>query len=159
MTAATLAMQMMTSPDRTLSITRTFDAPRELIFRLWTDAAHARHWWGPPNYPAVVLEMDARPGGAWHGCLHGVEDGRKLWQRGIFHEVQAPERLVFTFSWDEESECGPETLVTIEFTELDGKTLMRFQQSPFQSQAERDGHQGGWNGSFDRLVEHLLHPG
>ena len=138
-----------------LSITRIFDAPRELVFRLWTDAEHVRHWWGPPAHPAAVLEMDVRPGGAWRGCLHGVEDGRKLWQRGVFQEVQAPQRLAFTFAWDEEGERGLETLITIDFTEQDGKTHMRFRQTPFQSATERDGHQVGWNGSFDRFVDYL----
>lgn len=138
-----------------LHITRSFDAPRELVFKLWTEAEHVRRWWGPPAHPAAVLEMDVRPGGAWRGCLHGVEDGRQLWQGGMFQEVKAPERLVFTFSWDEDGERGLETLVTIDFIEQDGKTQLRFHQAPFQSVAERDGHQGGWNGSFDRFVDYL----
>lgn len=138
-----------------LNITRTFDAPRELVFKLWTDPEHVRHWWGPLTCPAAILEMDVRPGGNWRGCLHRVEDGRKLWQGGVFQEVKAPERLAFTFSWDEEGERGIETLVTIDFTEQDGKTQMRFRQTPFQSVAERDGHQGGWNGSFNRLEEQI----
>lgn len=140
-----------------LSITRTFDAPRELVFRLWTDPVHVRRWWGPPSHPAAVFEMDLRPGGAWRGCLHGVADGRRLWQGGIVREVKPPERLVFTFAWDEEGERGQETVVTIDFTEHDGKTLLHFHQTPFQSANERDGHRGGWNGSFDRFVDYLHH--
>lgn len=144
--------------DRELVITRTFDAPRALVFKLWTDAGHVRRWWGPPTCPAAILEMDARAGGAWRGCLHRVEDGQPLWQGGVFREVRAPERLVFTFAWDEPGERGLETLVTIDFSEQDGKTVMHFRQTPFQSVGERDGHQGGWNGCFDRLVAYLDNP-
>jgi uncharacterized protein YndB with AHSA1/START domain len=138
-----------------LAITRIFDAPRDLVFRVWTDARHARQWWGPVDYPATHLEMDVRPGGRWRGCLQSTSDGRELWQNGVFREVAAPERLVFTFAWEENGERGLETLVTVTFTELSGKTTMTLHQAPFQSIGERDGHQGGWNSSFDRLVDYL----
>ena len=85
----------------------------------------------------------------------GTEDGRDLWMGGVFREVVAPERLVFTFAWEEEGEGGLETLITVTFAERDGKTLMTFHQTPFQSDGERDGHQGGWTSTFDRLDEHL----
>jgi uncharacterized protein YndB with AHSA1/START domain len=141
--------------DRALTITRTFDAPRALVFKLWTDPKHVRNWWGPRDYPAAHIEMDVRPGGRWRHCLHGTEDGRDLWMGGVFREVVAPERLVFTFAWEEEGERGLETLITVTFAERDGKTLMTFRQTPFQSDGERDGHQGGWTSTFDRLDEHL----
>jgi uncharacterized protein YndB with AHSA1/START domain len=99
--------------------------------------------------------MDVRPGGGWRGCLRSTEDRRELWQGGKFREVVAPERIVFTFSWDEEGERGLETLVTVTFEDHERKTQMNFHQSPFQSVEERDGHQYGWSSTFDRLVEHL----
>ena len=143
--------------ERELVITRTFDAPRALVFRLWTDPHHAKNWWGPVDYPATHLEMDVRPGGAWRGCLTAADDGRELWQHGVFREVVAPERLAFTFVWDEEGERGVETLVTVTFAEQAGKTLMTFRHAPFQSDGERDGHRGGWASTFDRLDEYLTH--
>jgi uncharacterized protein YndB with AHSA1/START domain len=74
---------------------------------------------------------------------------------GVFREVVAPERVVFTFAWDEEGERGLETLVTVTFAEEEGKTRMTFRQVPFQSIEERDGHRGGWTSSFDRLAEYV----
>ncbi len=138
-------------PAPELVMSRIFAAPRALVFRAWTDPAHAVRWWGPADFPATHLEMDVRPGGRWRGCLTGVKDGRELWQGGEFREVEAPARLVFTFSWDEEGERGQETLVTITFTEQDGGTLMDFRQAPFQSVGERDSHRHGWGSMFDRF--------
>ena len=55
--------------ERVLVITRVFDAPRELVFKLWTDPAHARHWMGPRGFTATHFEQDPRPGGAWRACV------------------------------------------------------------------------------------------
>jgi len=141
--------------ERELVITRVFDAPRELVFRMWTDPRHAMAWWGPKHHPAVHLDMDVRPGGRWRNCLRSTETGADLWHNGVFREVVAPERLVFTFVWEEEGERGMETLVTVTFEDERGKTRMTLRQAPFQSMAEREGHGEGWNSTFDRLAEHL----
>jgi uncharacterized protein YndB with AHSA1/START domain len=142
-------------PDQVLVITRVFDAPRALVFKLWTDSNHAMKWWGPRDYPATYLDMDVRRGGAWRCCLRSTETGKELWQGGVFRDVAPPDRLEFTFSRDEEGERGLETLVRVTFIEQDGKTLMTFRHAPFQSIKERDGHQGGWTSTFDRLVDYL----
>jgi len=145
--------------DRELFITRVFDAPAALLFKLWTDPGHRLKWWGPRDYPVTHMEMDVRPGGVWRGCLRAKDGGRELWQGGRFLEVEAPYRVVFTFAWEEEGERGLETMVTINFTDESGKTRMTFRQTPFQSAAERDGHGGGWSSSFDRLDDHIAqHP-
>lgn len=144
-----------TSAVSDLVITRVFDAPRELVFRMWTDATHAMQWWGPRDYPASHMEIDARPGGRWRHCLRATEGGRELWQHGVFREVVAPERLVFTFRWEEDGERGLETLVTVTFASEGPKTRVTFRHAPFQSDAERDGHRDGWTSSFDRLDEAL----
>ena len=143
--------------DGELVITRVFDAPRELVFKLWTDPRHAALWWGPRDHPATRVEMDVRPGGRWRHCLTAAEDGRELWHRGVFREVSPPERLVFTFAWEEEGERGLETVVTVTFADRGGRTLMTFRQTPFRSTTERDGHRGGWSSAFDRLDDHLAH--
>jgi uncharacterized protein YndB with AHSA1/START domain len=146
-----------TSPaqERTLTITRTFDAPRELVWRAWTEAAHFLKWWGPSNFPACDVEMHVHAGGRWRHCLKSTADGRELWHRGVFREVKAPERLVFTFAWEEEGERGIETVVTVTFKERGARTLMTLIQTPFQSDFQRDDHDGGWNSTFDRLAEEL----
>ena len=141
--------------EREFVITRRFDAPRALVFEAWTDPKHLAQWWGPRDYPAAQVKLDVRPGGAWRHCLRSTETGNDLWHRGMFREVVAPERLVFTFAWEEEGERGLETLVTVTFADEGGKTRMTLRQTPFQSDGERDGHQGGWNSTFDRLADHL----
>jgi uncharacterized protein YndB with AHSA1/START domain len=142
--------------ERVLTITRVFDASRDLVWKAWTDQEQAKHWWGPRHHPSTHVEIDARVGGKWRIRLTGVETGRELWHGGVFREVVKPERLVFTFKWDEEGERGEENLVSITFAEEGGKTRMTFQQSPFVSLEERDGHTGGWTSAFDRLDETLV---
>lgn len=139
--------------ERELVITRLIDAPRELVFEAWTQTAHLAKWFGPKHHPAISTETDPRAGGRWRAALRGIEDGRLLTLGGTFREVAAPERLVFTFAWDEEGERGLETVVTLTFADQGGKTLMTFRQAPFQSVGERDGHRGGWTSSFERLDE------
>ncbi len=143
----------LTEPE--LVIMRVFNAPRDIVWKAWTDPKYAVHWWGPKDYPATHLEMDVRPGGVWCGKLRSIADGRELTHRGVFREVTPQERLVFTFAWDEEGERGLETLVTITFADQGNKTLMTFRQIPFQSEAEREGHRGGWTSAFDRFDAQL----
>jgi uncharacterized protein YndB with AHSA1/START domain len=138
-----------------LVMTRLFDAPRELVFKAWTDPVLAKNWWGPRNYPAVHLEMDVRLGGAWRICLRSPDTGKELWQGGIFRQISPPGRLSFTFAWEEEGERGLPTFVSVTFTDEGGKTRMEFRQTPFQSAVERDGHRYGWNSTFDRLADYL----
>jgi uncharacterized protein YndB with AHSA1/START domain len=140
-----------------LVIERIFDAPRKLVWKMWTEKEHALQWGGPRDYPMVQTEADVRPGGKWRSCLRSVETGEELWQGGVYSEVVEPERLVFTFAWDEDSgqSTTHETLVTITFTEQEGKTKMTFRQTPFKSLESRDGHREGWNSSFDRLDSYL----
>ncbi len=153
MSASTSPIAKPAEPE--LVITRLFDAPRELVFEAWTDPKHLAQWWGPRDYPAAQVKLDVQPGGAWRHCLRSTETGNDLWHRGVFREVVAPERLVFTFAWEEDGERGLETVVTVTFADEDGKTRMTLRQTPFQSDGERDGHQSGWNSTFDRLAEHL----
>lgn len=153
--AAASPEQLFDPAERELVITRVFDAPRELVFKAWTDKRHAMNWWGPKHHPATQVDMDVRPGGRWRHCLRSVETGQNLWHGGVFREVVPPERLVFTFTWEEEGERGMETLVTVVFDDVGGKTQMTMRQTPFQSFGERDGHHEGWSSAFDRLAEHL----
>ncbi len=91
------------------------------------------------------------------GQDHNDVDALKhaLWQHGVFKEVREPNRLVFTFVWEEEGERGIENLVTIEFEDRGSKTQMTFRHAPFVSVGERDGHSYGWSSAFDRLDDHL----
>jgi uncharacterized protein YndB with AHSA1/START domain len=139
----------------TLIITRKFAAPRELVFKAWTTAEVVRNWWGCKEFPAGHMEMDARPGGAWRGCLR-ADDGREIWLGGKFIEIIRPERLVFTFVREAAPAIGVEpvdTRVTLTFAEDEGKTLMQFRQEFFVSAELRDDHGNGWSTSLARLDE------
>lgn len=146
-----------------LSIKRIFDAPRELVFEAFSNPEHAKQWMGPRGFAAIYVEQDVRPGGKWRACLHQTDDrlGKKypdLWQGGTFHEIVPPERVVYTFAWEGQGgQPMRETLITITFEELPGgKTQMDFHQASFDSVQQRDGHDQGWNSSFDRLADYVL---
>jgi len=137
-----------------LTITRVFDAPRQLVFQAFTDPKHAVKWLGPRHCPAVHFEADLRPGGSWRGCLRGGEGDE--WHGGVYREIVPPERLVYTFAWDNsDGKPGRETLITVTFAEHGSKTLMTFSQGVFNTDGDIEGHGEGWNSSFDRLAEYV----
>jgi uncharacterized protein YndB with AHSA1/START domain len=145
-----------------LTIYRTFDAPRALVFEAFSNPEHAKQWMGPRGFTATHFEQDARPGGKWRACLHQTGDLQgqtypDLWQGGVFKEIVPPERIVYTFAWEGQGgQPTRETLITITFTEIDdGKTQMDFHQAFFDSIGQRDGHNHGWNSTFDRLGDYI----
>jgi uncharacterized protein YndB with AHSA1/START domain len=141
--------------DYELSIIRIFDAPRDLVFAAWTDPKHMARWAGPRGFTSTDGEMDVRPGGIHRASLR-APDGTIHRVRGVYREIVAPERLVFTHAWeDENGDASPETIVTVTLAEREGKTRMMFHQAIFESKASRDGHGQGWSQSFDRLAELL----
>src|SRR5437867_1034411 len=79
--------------DESFTLTRTFDAPRELVFKVWTEAEHLKHWWGPKGMTMLVTRLDLRPGGMFHYSMR-TSDGREMWGRFIFREIVPPERIV-----------------------------------------------------------------
>lgn len=137
---------------RELRITRVFDAPRDLVFQAWTEPERLMRWWGPKGFTTSSFEMDLRPGGGWRAVMRTPE-GEEHVHYGVVREVVRPERLVFTFTWEDEPDH--EMLVTVTFTERGGKTEMALHQAPFASAESRDSHQEGWNETFDRLAEYL----
>lgn len=82
------------APKAELVLTRSFDAPRDLVFKVWTDPKHLAHWWGPHGFTTQIREMDVRPGGAWRYAMRGP-DGNEYPFDGVYVEVVEPERLVF----------------------------------------------------------------
>jgi uncharacterized protein YndB with AHSA1/START domain len=141
--------------DRELVITRTFDAPRSLVFKVWTQPEHLVRWWGPRDFTTPSCKMDVHPGGAYRTCIRSPE-GKDHWMRGVYREVVEPERLALTFAWEDEAgQPGHETLVTVTFADQDGKTRLTFRQAVFESVADRDAHQEGWSECLDRLARYL----
>ena len=141
--------------DRTLVITRVFDAPRDVVYKAWTDPESAAAWWGPKGFTLTHREIDVRPGGRWRVCMRSP-DGVDYWAQGVYREFKAPERFVYTWAWEKpEGKPGRETLVTVEFAAQGDKTKMTFRQAEFETAEDRDSHRGGWSESFDRLAEYL----
>jgi uncharacterized protein YndB with AHSA1/START domain len=129
-----------------------FDAPRDLVFKAWTEPERLAQWWGPDGFVASVVEFDMRPGGMWRACLRG-SDGTNLWQHGICHQIVPPALLVYSFIWDDDP--AHEMIVSVQFVERGLKTEMTFSQRRFKSPEQRDSHQSGWSSSFTRLTAHL----
>ena len=144
--------QKTTAPPPALVIKRTFDAPRDLVWKVWSDPDEAKQWWGPNGFSLPFVEMDQRPGGKWRAQMRGP-DGKDLWQHGVYREIVPPEKTVYTFIWDSEPE--QEMLVTVLFAARGNKTDMTFRQEGFRSTDEKAGHEDGWNQTFDRMAAYL----
>lgn len=138
--------------DLELVITRTFAAERAAVWRAWTDVEQARRWWGPKDFTVTDLALDARPGAAWHAHMRGP-DGKAYPQHGVVRDVSPPERLTFTFVWDESPD--EEMLITVTFAERDGGTEMTMRQRGLPSEESRASHADGWNECFDRLAAYV----
>lgn len=143
------------SAERELVITRDFAAPRRLVFKVWTEPEHLMRWLGPKGFTTTVLNNELRPGGAYRRHMRSPE-GADHWLQGVYREIVEPERLVFTWAWeDEHGRPGHETLVTVTFEDLDGKTRLTLRQAIFESLTARDAHQSGWSSTMERLAEYL----
>jgi uncharacterized protein YndB with AHSA1/START domain len=139
-----------------LTITRVFDAPRELVFKAFTDPKLVSQWFGPREYETTVDKMDARPGGLWR-FVQRDEKGNEFAFHGVHHDVVAPDRIVATFEF--EGVPGHVLLQTVNLEPLGQKTRL-VEQLVFQSVADRDGMvasgmQRGSDDSMDRMDEIL----
>lgn len=141
--------------ERKLTITRMFDAPCSLVFKVWTQPGHFARWLGPKDFTTTFCQMDVRLGGTYRACIRSPE-GKDHWMQGVYREIVEPERLVFTFAWeDEDTKPKHETIVTVTFVDQHGKTLLTFHQADFESVESRDSHRSGWSECFDRLEVYL----
>ena len=141
-----------------ITITRVFDAPRELVFRAWTEPERFARWFGGPGteVPPSTVSMEVRPGGAWRATMFAGPDRHEIRWKGQYLEVLEPERLVFTVS-DRPDEVYE--LVTVVLTDLgDDKTEMVFHQGgghlpPDQYPRAKQ----GWTAFFDRMAAQFAH--
>jgi uncharacterized protein YndB with AHSA1/START domain len=168
-----------TGPDKPaaaeeLHLTRTVDAPRDVLFKVWIEADHFAQWFGPHGVEVPFCKIDARPGGVLHFC-HRRSDGTEVWVKGAYREVVAPERLVFDLGFvDADGRAAPPPmfpdwplgttmLTTVTFEDLGGKTQLTVRQGFLPPEAAandvvrrvREGAQLGWGETLDRLAEHV----
>ena len=142
-----------------ITITRVFDAPRERVWKEWTEPERFSDWFGGPDWkvPLSAVSMDVTPGGSWRLSMFADTGRREIHWKGEYREVVEPERLVLTIT----DQPGDDVeLITVVLTDLgDGRTEMLFRQSGGMlspDEYERAGE--GWGGFFDRLAERLAGP-
>lgn len=148
-------------------ITRVFDAPRDLVFKAWTDPEHLMRWYAPRGCTIHFREIDLRQGGAFHSCIR-TPQGHDCWCKGVYREIVAPERIVYSLAVADEKgnlvepvEAGmdpdwpAETIVTVTLAGLGGQTKLTLRQTVSESIAKRTGAHPSWIEMLDRLAEDL----
>jgi len=141
--------------EQALVLRRVFDAPRETVFRLWSDPLRVKEWWHPKGFTTTRFEMDFREGGAYRFTVHSeVREGSAY---GVYRVIEAPQRIVMSFQWDSGDPAHDRpTLVTLEFEEQGAdRTLLTFFQEPFDSDADRISHSQGWGQVLDSFAATL----
>ncbi len=155
-----------------LVLTRVFNAPRELVFKVWADPEHFGKWWGPKGFSLTVSKMDVRPGGMFLGSQKSPE-GFVMWGKFVYQEVNAPEKLVFVQSFSDEegntvrapfnAHWPLEIINILTLTEEDGKTTLTVRGGPLNAndaewaafEEMRPMVQQGFGGTFDQLADYL----
>ena len=150
-----------------LIITRLFDAPRELVWKAWTEPERVMRWWGPKGFTSPVSRIDLRVGGEYQSCMRSPDD-KDYWSKGIFREIVAFERLVMTDSFaDEKGHTVPasyygmskdfplELQITVILEDHDGKTKLTLRHTGMPPGPDSEGAEQGWNESFDKLAKYL----
>ncbi len=138
-----------------LRLSRRLKAPREVVFRAFTDPVALAKWFGPEGINVANVKVDLRPGGAYSMAFNEA-DGEVHGLSGVYREIQPPERLVMTWTWSHGDMAGIETLVTIDLAEAGAETELTLTHERLPSQEFRDLHRQGWTSSFtclDQLVE------
>jgi len=154
MAAKIKAMEDFTG--RKFVITREFDAPRELVFKAWTDPKHLAQWWGPRGFTNPVCEWDARPGREIYVVMR-APNGARYPMGGEFREVVAPEKLVFTSgALDKKSEMLFEFLHTATFAEENGKTKLTLHSHVTKTTDEANKYIGGFEAGMTQSLEKLV---
>jgi uncharacterized protein YndB with AHSA1/START domain len=147
----------VTYGEGTVAITRVFDAPRALVWQAWTDPKMLARWFGPRGFTSSVPQLDVRVGGALRIVMHGP-DGNDYPMKGVFTDVRAPERLVFSnIAIDNDGNHLLEGETSVTFAEHAGKTTMTLKSHmvglvPIASQMLA-GMEAGWTQSIDKLGE------
>ena len=153
-------------------ISREFNAPREMVWRAWTERKRLMQWFGPKGFTMLVAKIDFQPGGSFHYCMQSP-DGKKMWGKFVYREIVAPEKIVLVNSFSDEkgglarhpmSAAWPlEMLATTTFVENEGRTTIALTWIPLNATAEERkafdaAHAGmnqGWTGTFDQLAGYL----
>ncbi len=153
--------------NKQVEITHTFNAPRSLVFKAWTNRENLRNWYAPPGCTFKFKKLDIRTGGQFHYCICHPEFG-DCWCIGEYKEIKEPEKIAYTLiNADEmgnpvdpvtigmDPEWPGETLVTVYFSEKDGKTTITLHQTVAEQVAKKTGAHPSWIRMLENL-EHIL---
>jgi uncharacterized protein YndB with AHSA1/START domain len=170
---AYVADEHLPTPDSIpFTLTRRFDAPRDLVFKVFSEENHLANWWGPPGMKITVKKFEFRPGGSFHYKMTG-EDGFTMWAKFVYRDIIVPEKIVFVnaFTDEEGNIISPpfpdpwpvEIYYILTLSEEGNKTLLTLQSSTIHANAEEqqtfikgfDSMQEGFGGTFDKLQEYL----
>jgi len=157
--------------EKEITITRVFDAPRELVFKVWTEPEHLAQWWGPKGSTIRVSSFDFKPGGMFHYSME--MHNNVMWGMFRYLEIAAPERIVFVSSFsDEAGNVTPNAFIpgfpleitnVLTLTEHEGKTALTLTGGPLNATPEETqvftamigNMQQGFAGTFEQLEEYL----
>jgi uncharacterized protein YndB with AHSA1/START domain len=162
-------MKSWVEDERVLVLERVFEAPRALVFSMYSEAEHLRHWWGPRGWEVPVCKFDLRPGGVWHYCMKCVDKnqgkffGMESWGKGIYKEVVVPERIVYTDYFSDAdgnvNDAMPSTEVTLTFLDMGAQTKVICRSQYVSAEALKTvmdmGMLAGITQTWDRLEERL----
>ncbi|HLD93422.1 MAG TPA: SRPBCC domain-containing protein [Anaerolineales bacterium] len=155
----------MATEVKTITITRIFDAPPELVWKAWTEPERVMEWWGPKGYSSPTCKIDLRIGGKYLFSMQ-ADDGKIIWSSGTFQKIDPPKELVFTdnfadadgnvvpgghYGFEEEF---PEGRITVRFEDMGGKTKITLTHENMPA-TQSDGATVGWSQSLDKLAEAL----
>jgi len=144
-------MTTKTADKTSLEIKRFINAPRERVYRAWTDPAQLKEWWGPDWVRTRNITADVRVGGKYRWDLTDP-DGDEMSAFGEYRELVPGKKIVFTWKWDDDENWEEHnSVVTVELSDRDGGTEVRLIHEKLPSEASRDRHNEGWNSVLDRL--------
>lgn len=140
-----------TKSDITLRVERTYQAPRERVFKAWTEAESLKRWFAPSDeFTTEVMQLEPEVGGGFR--IRMTHSGGKVHTAfGVYREVTPPSRLVFTWRWESDAEAAA-TVVTVEFHDRGAETHLVLTHTGFSDAASRDSHEHGWTGIAERLA-------
>jgi uncharacterized protein YndB with AHSA1/START domain len=141
-------------PENALQLRRTFSAPRERVFRAWTDAKEFALWFHPTtDHTTIISELNLKVGGTYSLEMHH-KGGNVDRLSGTYRQIKPPEKLAFTWRWATDPP-GQESLVSLEFVDLGNATEVVLSHGQFPNAETRDKHNEGWMGCLEQLAGYL----
>ncbi len=137
-----------------LHLVRVLDAPPSLVFAACTEPELLAKWWGPNGFTSPRIDSDLRVGGRYRIAMQPPE-GELFYLTGEFREVDPPNRVAYTFRWEEPDPDDQETLVTLSLRELGESTELTLDQGPFATEGRYELHHAGWSDGLERLADAL----